>query len=875
MNKINSSNEVMLELKIPNLPNTMTKINGNLTLDEIEKRSKYGDYVLDRGMSIRNLNKTAKELSSNNSFLSFNLIKKSDKLIKDLEESEINFINIYCASCYQSCTLQGFVHVIFPLAIKNLNKERIKLGKNQVKDLDELKNDNIFNNTVIDILKEIVYIQGCGNGGKSKNGNIRYEARKLFEIAPPKILGGGAQGSNNIADIESDHKKAIENSKDYKEAKEARDNIINNFHVKFCENCKNQRAERHCNKCNKDCCLSCALDEHSAHKDKLIKLNNPVHAPPKKSGIEYKMFTGEDLVKVIEINKDTIVSEVVKFKVEGNNKYYGNLVLKFSDDNLNDPDLDIYKLINDCPQIKKNFYEKRKITETSDIIFMITDRLEYRNTIKKQFQIYENIFLDNNGYFNSSINGNSYTAFELKFIIFHSFSSEYSGHYTAYSKFRGKWHYFNDLNNDYAVIQEPPLINNTSVYYYPVCFYYVKNKEIKYNNNYNSKDLYFNNEIVNPYKILGIKEEDCKKMYSNNIIRFNGDLIYINYQKLKSSTNSNDKKKLLLSYYILLNINKFERIGNEYKVKTKDHFYYIIMGDLNNLQKLFEKNKYILTTKDNYLRNLLHYSVIGEYYEITKFLLEKGINFDEPDYFLSTPLKYATNSDIRKLLINNGSKIEVYNQSMLTLGLNINYNYLNKIDLIYHSFLKNKYINNIEYIKKGNDIIGKRLIRNRSYGDDTTSGWNKVYHGTKYVSMEHILIYGLKNFGEPLNGHIPLNQKVNDINNWANAIFVTPSIFYASNFSEIIQSDNEQWYIIIEAKVKNGYFSEYESTLYNYNYKKNEPKKIEYRINAKNYGRVFDCDGEEGIDTISLLFAKKKFIDECQNYSDGNYFQNK
>jgi ankyrin repeat protein len=61
------------------------------------------------------------------------------------------------------------------------------------------------------------------------------------------------------------------------------------------------------------------------------------------------------------------------------------------------------------------------------------------------------------------------------------------------------------------------------------------------------------------------------------------------------------------------------------------------MGDLNNLQKLYEKNKYILAIKDNYLRNLLHYSVIGEYYEITKFLFEKGINFDESDYFFLNP----------------------------------------------------------------------------------------------------------------------------------------------------------------------------------------------------------------------------------------------
>ena len=383
--------------------------------------------------------------------------------------------------------------------------------------------------------------------------------------------------------------------------------------------------------------------------------------------------------------------------------------------------------------------------------------------------------------------------------------------------------------------------------------------------------------------MLGITEEECKKMYQS-LQNINGDLIYTKYQKLKNSINSNEKKKLLLSYYILLNINKFERIGNEYKVKTKDYFYYVIMGDLNNLQKLYENNKYILTTEDNYLRNLLHYSVIGENYDITKFLLEKGINFDEPDYFLSTPLKYASNNDIRKLLVNNGSTIEIYNQSKLTLGLNIQISDLNKIDLIYHYFLKDKSVNNIEYIKKKEDdglgildwaqsIIGKRLIRNKKNGVDITLGWNKVYHGTKYVSMEHILLYGLRNFGEPSDGHIPLGKEANNINNFAKAIFVTPSIFYASNFSEIIDSDKDQWYIIIEAKVKDGFFSEYENTV-KYNYKNGEPKKIKYRIKAKNFAASFYGDDEEGIVTNSLLFVKKKYIDGCQNYKDGDYFQN-
>ena len=62
MNKKNHDIEIRVELKIPglNIPNNIRLINGNLTLDEMEKKGKFGEYVLDRGMSIRNLKKNIK-----------------------------------------------------------------------------------------------------------------------------------------------------------------------------------------------------------------------------------------------------------------------------------------------------------------------------------------------------------------------------------------------------------------------------------------------------------------------------------------------------------------------------------------------------------------------------------------------------------------------------------------------------------------------------------------------------------------------------------------------------------------------------------------------------------------------------------------------
>ena len=184
-----NSYQVQIEIKVPDFPNLdfIKSMDGNLTLLEVEKISKNENFIFDRDMSIRNLNKTLLELQNNlsnkKSHLTFKLLHISDKLIKDLEESEINFINIGGESCYQSSTLQGFVHFLFPLAIKNINIERQKRKLEKVLDLDELKNNDIFNNTVIDTLKGIIKIQGCGKGGVDENGQKSYLASKLFECS--------------------------------------------------------------------------------------------------------------------------------------------------------------------------------------------------------------------------------------------------------------------------------------------------------------------------------------------------------------------------------------------------------------------------------------------------------------------------------------------------------------------------------------------------------------------------------------------------------------------------------------------------------------------------------------------------------------------
>ena len=285
--------------------------------------------------------------------------------------------------------------------------------------------------TVIDSIKGLLDIQKCGSGGVDKNGNKIFEAHLLFTIRHP--LCGGGQGLNNIGDISSNNEKFITESKDRDDAINAGNKLAN-----IIEN----------------------LDKESEKSDLGGKSGSLiVHNPPKKSLIN-KSFAESYLIKSIEIKKKTIVSEIIKFKIEGCDKYFGNIVLKFSEDDLKDENLDICKLIENCPQ-----FNNKKIVETSDVLYLITDRISSDEDITKDFIVHERLYFQN-------IN----EWFELKFVIYHSYSGPNYGHYVAYCKFRGEWYYFDDLEYDYAEKKNPPLYDNQDNYYYPVSLYYVKIK---------------------------------------------------------------------------------------------------------------------------------------------------------------------------------------------------------------------------------------------------------------------------------------------------------------------------------------------------------------------------------------------------------------
>ena len=370
--------------------------------------------------------------------------------------------------------------------------------------------------------------------------------------------------------------------------------------------------------------------------------------------------------------------------------------------------------------------------------------------------------------------------------------------------------------------------------------------------------------IINPFKILGISENKEHRIYTHYMIE--------DFEKIKN-------KEYFLSCFISDNKDKYLRVDNNFLIK-KDAFYYVIKNDLNNLKKLYEENKLILAQKDNTKRTLLHYSVIGRYYEISEFLLKNGINYDEPDdsghSAPATALYYADKKH-EELLKKFGAKIKYYNMVNNLKGINsIKSNDINIIDTLYMDLLKKQLVEKMIDIKKNDEVIGKRLIRSKNLINyKEINKLEKVFHGTRFVSIEFILNYGLLNFRRPLNNHIHLGVENDNIDDWANAIFVSPSIFYASKYSELVNYKNEEWSIVIEAKVKSDSYSAHGNTIYKYQFKENEPKYVEYRIKSPIIEEYSPCIISEESDLIvtSLIFVKKKFLDNAKDYSESAIFQ--
>ena len=124
-----------------------------------------------------------------------------------------------------------------------------------------------------------------------------------------------------------------------------------------------------------------------------------------------------------------------------------------------------------------------------------------------------------------------------------------------------------------------------------------------------------------------------------------------------------------------------------------------------------------------------------------------------------------------------------------------------------------------------------------------------------------------KSFIKPPNGHIRLGVKHFGFEDWAKAIFLSPSIAYASNscYSEHIWSSGENWCILIKALVEPTSYTKHDPTLLRYNPIEGEPEATEYRIQVSEGDAIMRVESGRHVVVRSIVFISLDFLQKTPN----------
>ena len=395
---------------------------------------------------------------------------------------------------------------------------------------------------------------------------------------------------------------------------------------------------------------------------------------------------------------------------------------------------------------------------------------------------------------------------------------------------------------------------------------------------------------INPFLILGITKNATPAQTKLNF-----------RQKLIDARNNDElRAKVCLSYDIIVNKTYYyECEENTYKINDSINnvgialYYYCVIGDSASIYNIIENEPKLLFYKDPLKRSLLYIAARNGHVNICDYLINKGIDVNEIQGTGSTPLHgaaYYGQTNVVNLLINYGAKTNIkneYNHYPIDEAMTKEIKDLLKkseedpIINLYKSLLSKNIAKSLIPISYKGNIVSKKLICKinnlpKQYKiKEVIDDWIPAWHGTKFTSLESIAEIGLKPAGGILkNGkelqvcvrHIGRKVVINKIQDWANGIFVSPSIFYCSHpaYAKEIISNNEQWKIFVEVRVKPNSFIVHESTCPKYVPKNGEPKMLEYRIPAENEGDV---------QVVSLTFVKSEFFGKVNNYSEGQFLR--
>ena len=398
-----------------------------------------------------------------------------------------------------------------------------------------------------------------------------------------------------------------------------------------------------------------------------------------------------------------------------------------------------------------------------------------------------------------------------------------------------------------------------------------------YNTNWGEKVVI--SEPLNPWQVLGLQSSDVSygaikaafKMKITQSSRQNRAVVSIACHMLTSSGDRYTQKPGT----------------NEYIVRKHDHFLLAACGHTGQLEFEISNRANLVEHKDEHGRTLLYIASKSGFYDTCKMLLQKGASVDEVQRDGSTPLHgaaYFGHAQVVRLLLQHGARTNLRNNwgnasldesATSEIRRVIQTASVDQIYSLAADLREKQLVQSVRVVEYRGEVIARELIRDpRALDARTQMEWNTIHrtwelawHGTRFANLESIIRKGLLPAGtggiNPAPGHFRLGEEHFGIHNWAAAIFVSPSILYASHpcYSDRVFSEFQQWCVLVKVYCRPGNLK-YDPTVLQYKPMEGEPDPPECRVPVTEDDKnvILRVESTRNVVVRSLMFVRLSFL---------------
>ena len=388
---------------------------------------------------------------------------------------------------------------------------------------------------------------------------------------------------------------------------------------------------------------------------------------------------------------------------------------------------------------------------------------------------------------------------------------------------------------------------------------------------------------IDPYEALGVTESESIRNIKQS------------FAQSLNTVHRFDRVVASLSYYMIMSKSDvFRKSGTVYEIANPNHFLFATVGDTGKLMAAISRNKSLLVRTNEHKHTVLYLAARSGYHDTTLALIKAGASVNHQQVDGSTPMHGASfygQREIVEMLLEHGADPAIKNRFGCTPAEDARDE---SIKAVFEKFTEDNILKiivpmlangdayKVDKIEYKGQLVAKQVHRKM----DATLGatlkyWKVGWHGTKSMHLASIFKHGLKPSGttlpsgekiEPPKGHIPLGIAYQNVQNWSKAIFVSPSLLYASHgaYAEEIISEHKRWCVLVMARVKPGSYTAHPPTTSPpHEFSKDEPQDSEFRIPIsgaeKDEDLVLRVELSSNVVVTSCVFISTSFLEDFRD----------